>query len=177
MKKSKNPNEIKHPDPYAIDRVARIPTWLKVFLMKFWLAGAVYFFAGWGLFTNTIDKLDEILIIGVILGAVIDLFLNRILKWMKTPDMNTDKYLFVTYKGFFSFLLNILYAVAVTLIIAYAYTGINLAIIAIFHLQDTSIPFGVEPIGFGILFYLLDLLFVTIRVKISNLRRKKAHAE
>jgi hypothetical protein len=177
MKKSKEKlNQPKHQDPYAIDRFSRIPMGVKVFLLKFWLAGAVYFFAGWGLFMNTVDKLDEILVIGVILGAVVDLFLNRLLNWMKTPEVDTDDYAFIHYKGFFSFLLNIVYCLAITVLIAYLYTGVNLALIAIFHLDDTSIPFGVEPIGFGLMFYAIDLLCVFIRVKITHFRRRKTHA-
>lgn len=172
-KEDKEKKDFRRPDPYSIDRFSRIPMWLKVLFLKFWLAGAVYYFVGWGLFINTTYGLDETLVVGVILGAIIDVFINRIIRMMSRPGLNTEKYIVVRYKGFFSFLVNILYGLLITLAVAYAYTGINLAIIAIFHLASDAIPVGVEPFGFGLLFYGFDSLSCWLRDLIA--KRRKPH--
>lgn len=43
-------------DPYKIDKLSRIPVWLKAFFIKFWFAGAVCYFIMFGIqFADALD--------------------------------------------------------------------------------------------------------------------------
>ena len=44
MKKNKN-NEF---NPYATDKLAKIPSWIKILFLKYWVAAATLFFFGIG---------------------------------------------------------------------------------------------------------------------------------
>ena len=58
-------------DPYKIDKLAGLPSWLVVFLLKWWFAGAIYYFAWMGIFAISEDGSTEALIGGVSQGVYI----------------------------------------------------------------------------------------------------------
>ena len=42
-------------DPYKIDKLAGLPAWVVVFILKWWFAGAIYYFAWMGIFAISED--------------------------------------------------------------------------------------------------------------------------
>ena len=141
----------------------KLPAWLKVIIIKFWFAGAVYFFVGWGLFLNTIDQLDLTLAIGLVLGAITDLMVNRIFRSMEQGGNEYSIYMMFPKKNFANFLFNVLYGIILAFAVAYTYHFINVAAIHIKRLPETSVVLGAEPILFGVFCMAYDMLFLLIK--------------
>ncbi|MEX1377482.1 MAG: hypothetical protein AB1Z23_08395 [Eubacteriales bacterium] len=148
---------------FVVKKKRKLPTWLKAVLIKFWFAGAVYFFVGWGLFLNTTDQLDLALVIGLVLGTITDLMVNRIFHGMEHVGNEYSIFMMFPKKNFASFLLNVLYGIILSFIVAYTYHFINAAIIQIKYLPETSVVLGAEPILFGVFCMSYDMLFLLVK--------------
>ncbi len=131
--------------------------WLKALLIKFWFYGAVYFFIGWGLFLVTSDQLDLVVILGLVMGAVNDLAVNRILRGMESPKLEYHPFMMVTSPKFYAFPINLLYGLLLSFMVAYTYNFINIAVISANGLSPDVVPFGAEPIMFGVFSVLYDI--------------------
>ncbi|MDE7076374.1 MAG: hypothetical protein K2O62_03535, partial [Clostridia bacterium] len=77
-------------DPYKVDKLSRIPAWLKAIFMKFWFAGAVCYFIMMG---TGLKDFDGIIVMGVVLGVVVDVLVNPIFGYMQSDKREYDKYI------------------------------------------------------------------------------------
>lgn len=157
--------EEKELDPYKIDRLSQMPMWILITILKWWFGGAVFYLAWMGLFIISNDGSTETIVGGVILGAVIDILLNRIIRFMERGESN-DKYIFVTTKKYYSFILNILYGLFISFFITYV-IGIPVTLIARTFGYEGVI--ALEPISFGLCYVLLDFVLI----KLKRLFKKK----
>ena len=153
-------------DPYKIDKFARIPMWIIVLVLKWWFAGAIYYFAYMGVLVQTQDGSTEAIIGGVIFGAILDLLINRIIRFMEREKGANEKYILVTTKKYVSFILNMLYGLFVSFLITY---GFGFLVASIAKLFNYTGNLGMEPILFGILFVLIDFALI----KLKRLFKKK----
>lgn len=141
----------------------KIPKWLKLGFIKFWFPAAVCFFFLWGLSPYVAAILDLLVITGIALGFVTDLLTNNVLRYIaKTPGEN-DKWMMFPRKGFITLPLNILYAGLLLFFVFNAYNAGNALIIRLSGASADSVPLGVEPILFGLLYLGFDLLLLGIR--------------
>lgn len=152
----------------------RIPTWLKIIFIKFWFGGAICYFFLWGLGLY-LDGLDLMFVLAIGLGVSMDLMVNHLLHYFEPEKGAYDKWMFVRVRKWWSFFLNIIYAAVVLYFVVQIYNTINTAIAG-----DVStakeVPLGVEPIGFGLFFMGVDMLFITIKntfIKIFRDAEKK----
>ena len=152
------------------------PAWLKAALIKFWFAGAVYFFIGWGLFIHTADQLDLTLVLGLVLGIVTDLIVNKIFTGMERGKGEYHPYMMVPQRKYWGFLLNIAYAIALCACVAYTYHIINVAAIRLYDLPETSVALGAEPILFGVFCMAYDMLFLKIKKYIVKRKTENENA-
>lgn len=157
----------------AVKKRRKIPVWLKAILLKIWFAGAVFFFAGWGLFISTSDQLDLMLVLGVVLGAVTDLMINRIFFFMEREKGEYLSFMMVPQKKYLGFILNVLYGILLCAFVVYTYQGINVAAIGIFKLNENTVVLGAEPILFGVFCMAYDMLFLQIKKLIVRKRIKE----
>ena len=98
-------------DKYRSGPKIRLKNWAKAILIKIWFAGSVCFFIFWGLSSYVADRLDLLLIFGIVLGIVTDLLTNNILRtYAETPGAN-DRWMMFPEKRYITFPLNILYAI------------------------------------------------------------------
>lgn len=153
-------------EKYTSKRKRRIPSWLKVVLIKFWFAGAVCYFVMWGL-GLMITGLDLIAVLAVALGVVTDLMVNNVLRHFAPFSGANDKWMMFPKKKFWTFFANIVYAIVVLFFVIQSYTLINVALVGSPETAET-IAVGVEPILFGLLFMGFDLLFVTIKNNVAK---------
>lgn len=131
-----------------------IPQPILLYLIKGWFAGSVYYFVGFGLGIKNL--LDQIVIIGVVLGLVTDLLTNNVIRFLEeTPGAN-DRWMVFSRKSYASFLFNMLYGIAAVAAVAWMYWLIN----RMFDSDPNTIHVGTEPLLFGTLCALLDLLLV-----------------
>lgn len=148
----------------------RLPNWIKAVLIKAWFAGAVFYFVGWGLFINTADQLDLMLVLGLVLGVVTDLIVNRILSSMERSKGEFKALIMFPDRRFLNFILNIIYGVVLCTLVAYTYQLINVSAIELYHLPKTTVAVGTEPILFGILCVSYDMLL--LQIKKLTIKRK-----
>ena len=148
-------------DKYRSGPKIRLKNWAKAILIKIWFAGSVCFFIFWGLSSYVADRLDLLLIFGIVLGIVTDLLTNNILRtYAETPGAN-DRWMMFPQKRFYTFFLNILYAMLLLYCTDMFYTLVNLTLSA--ASGGSRLTLGVGPILFGVVYTAFDLLFITIK--------------
>ena len=64
------------PNPYKLDKLALIPTWIKAFFIKFWVAGAICYFFIWGLGIYIQATLDMLFVTAFSTGIIVDLLVT-----------------------------------------------------------------------------------------------------
>lgn len=158
-----------------------IPTWVKIVFVKFWFGGAICYFFVWGL-GMYLQNLDLMAALAIGLGACTDLLVNNLLKFLEPEKGDYDKWMMVTVRKFWSIFLNVLYAAVLLFFIVQTYVFINQMITGTDAANAQSVPIGVEPIFFGLLYMGYDMLFIFIKnmvkkafrdaeAKVSNSKR------
>ena len=143
--------------------ISRMPAWLKACAVKAWFSGMVFYFIGWGLFIQSSDQLDITLALGLALGVVTDVLINRALIYFGTDKENYRRFIFAYSKRFFSVPINLVYGIILSFAVAYVYHFINLAAQSVTGQPPETIFLGAEPILYGIFFMGLDMLCVLIK--------------
>jgi|GEM_PF-261406 len=147
---------------YKKHRGKKIPTWLKVVLIKAWFAGAVCFFILWGLGVYLQNQIDMLFVLGMVMGLVTDLLVNPLLRFIEEQPGDNDCWMMHPKKGMGSFFLNIVHGYLVLALVFTAYNLVNLAI-ARASGQSDRVAIGVEPFLFGIFCMVFDVLLVGLR--------------
>ena len=139
----------------------KISDWVKVILIKIWFAGSVCFFIFWGLSAYVGDRLDLLLIFSIALGVVTDVITNNILRYYAKTEGENDRWMMFPQKRYYTFFLNILYAMLLLYCTNMFYTLVNLTLSA--ASGGSRLTLGVGPILFGVVYTAFDLLFITIK--------------
>jgi hypothetical protein len=116
----------------------------------------------WGLQLG--DALDSLVLAGVVLGVVTDVLVNPILRFMQTDTISYNAYMMFPFpfKAFWTFFTNIIYYVIVMFGVMYCYSGINILINLITG-TESVIHVGVEPLLFGVLSLIIDMILIGIK--------------
>ena len=157
-------------DPYRHNFLAWLPAWVKAIFIKWWFAGAVCFFIMWGIGQT---GLDAIFLVGVILGVIVDVLVNPIFRMLESDKKEYNYYMMFPFplKAFWTFLTNVIYYLAIALVINYCYFGVNQIINLIKHTTDVYYV-GVEPLLFGVFCVVADMAFIGIKDLIVFLVKK-----
>ncbi|MCR5323364.1 MAG: hypothetical protein K6E85_08865 [Lachnospiraceae bacterium] len=139
----------------------RIPNIVKVMFIKFWFHGAICFFFFLGLGTYVTNIFDMIFVLMIATGVITDLLTNRLIRFIEPEDRDNDRYLMVRTRKYWSFPLNILYAVPLVYCIVSIYGAINIIITGIGGEGAKALSVG--PILYGIFGLIIDQLFVGAR--------------
>ena len=146
----------------------QVPNTVKVLFVKFWFAGAVCYFVIWGLGLYLGSVLDLLVVAAVVMGFVTDLLANNVLRFMEeTPGVN-EKWIMVRKRRYVSLILNLLYAGVLMTLVYLFYEYVNIAITTATGDRE-SVPVGVEPLLFGLLYMGFDLALVGIRNLIKKI--------
>lgn len=151
-------------DPYKLDRMSRVPTWIKAFFVKIWSNGVVCFLFVWGMQNYIADHLDLMVLTGLMLGIINDLFVNTAFLHFQSDKREFDNYIMFPFpfKKFWTFFANIFYYIIVVFSV---YFGI-------YYWVNKLFTFGLEPITFGLFTMLFDMAFIGIKDLIVHLVRK-----
>ena len=140
---------------------------VKALLIKAWFAGATCFFFLWGLGTVVNHWLDQLVVLGLALGAVTDLLTNNLYRfYAKAPGAN-DRWMMFPQKAFYTLPLNILYAYLLLFLVVTTYNVINAAILGL-GIGQGGTPLGVGPILFGVFTAAWDTLLIQIKRTAQN---------
>jgi hypothetical protein len=160
-------------DPYSIDKLSRVPTTLKALFIKWWFAGVVCYFIMMGLgYYLMYDDLDMIIVLGIVMGIVVDVFVNPIFHFLESDRKEYDNFMLFPFpfKKFWTFFTNILYYMCVIIAVAYIFVFINGTLL------NGKATLGVEPLLFGIFTVIVDMIVIGIKDLIVFLiRRAKKH--
>lgn len=175
---SEAPVEKPAQDPYKIDRLSKIPTWIKALFAKYWVAGALCYFGFWGMGLAIGDVLDNLVFVGVLTGAVTDLLVNSAFLYFETDKKEFRKFMMipVSSKKIWPLFVNILYGLLVTFAVFYIYVLINYTVVQARGLPEGSIVLGVEPLLYGLFFLIVDMFFITIKNWVVSVIRKSKKA-
>ena len=140
---------------------------VKALLIKFWFAGATCFFFLWGLGNVLNHWLDQLVVLGLALGAVTDLLTNNLYRFIaRTPGAN-DRWMMFPQKAFYTLPLNIVYAYVLLFMVVTTYNVVNAAILGL-GLAQGGTPLGVGPILFGVFTAAWDTLLIQIKRTAGN---------
>lgn len=105
-------------DPYKTDFLGRVPAWIKAIFIKFWFSGAVCYFIMWGL--NIASSLDRAVLVGAVLGLVVELLVNPLFRFMESDKKEFNYYIMFpfTFKAYWTFFANIVYYVFIGFLVA-----------------------------------------------------------
>ncbi len=143
--------------------IAGLPVWLKALFVKWWFGGAVFYFIGWGLFIQSSDQLDLTLVLGIALGLVTDLLINRALVFFENGRDDYRRYILCYSRRFFSLPVNLIYGAALSILVSYTYHFINLLAQNVSASPAGTIFIGAEPILYGLFFMGYDMLAVGVK--------------
>ncbi|MCR5330395.1 MAG: hypothetical protein K6E62_04305 [Lachnospiraceae bacterium] len=139
----------------------RIPNIVKVMFIKFWFHGAICFFFFLGLGTYVTGIYDMIFVLMIATGVVTDLLTNKLIRFIEPEEGANDRYLMVRTRKYWSFPLNLLYAVPVVYCIVSVYGAINMAVTGIAGEDATVLSVG--PLLYGVFGLIIDQALVGAR--------------
>lgn len=148
----------------------RLADWMKAVLLKWWFAGAVCFFFLWGLGTVVPNRENQLIIVGLALGAVTDLFTNNIFRFYARTLGENDRWMMFPRNSFSTLPLNIVYGYVILFLVVLTYNAVNAFLIAATGVQD-KIPLGVGPILFGLFCTGWDLLLLAAKRMLMRIVR------
>ena len=144
-------------------------------IFRWWAAGAVYFFIGWGTgLGNQRFIIDFVVVMGLVMGVFNILIVNPALRLMfnistrnrpaheNTPWQRTSDYLLELVKNVF-----------IVFLIAMLYITINQVAISLFDLPVDAVPLPGEPILFGLFYVVIFVLINFISTKIKAARNNR----
>lgn len=183
MKENKNVQDI---NPYEIDKLSRIPSWIVILILKYWAAAAAVFFSiiggpdiGLSFDELTTDDpyliLTQSFVIVVILGLFMALFMNYIIRpivrMMHNRRNNTFKFNMINVKGIKSLLLSLPYYFFISIVLFFVviFMGSHGLVLDLF---GTTGGAGIEPFSYGIYFIVVDGIFVLIKNLCNNILQR-----
>ena len=157
-------------DPYKRDKLAMLPTWLKAVFIKWWFAGAVCYFIVWGLSVYIQNDENLMLLTGVVLGIVVDIFVNPAFRYLESDRREYDPYIMFPFpfKQFWTFFTNIIYYVFIMFLVARLYGVLQ----KLTGFIDGSL--AVEPLLFATFCLIIDMAFIGIKDAIVYLVKKNS---
>ena len=153
----------------------KFPSWLIILLIKYWTAGSVLYFFGFGLgfiwaSTSNAENQTIYLTLLLILGYTLinEYVVKPIVRLFRTSNDNTYYYNMINLKGTKSFFLNLLYAIMVIIPVVLIMSVLSV------HGITLTITFedGIDPFSFGLVVVLVDFIYLFIKNTIMNAYKK-----
>ncbi len=152
---------------------AKIPSWLKILFLKYWAAGAAFYFfgVGGGFLWSSVNTDDStlFLLVCLILGyaLVSEYVVKQIVRLMRTSRDDTYYYNIINVKGTKSFFMYLGYSVLVIVPCFYILGFLSSkGLISVWGVE------GVEPLGFGLAVTVVDFIYLFIKNTIFNAYKK-----
>lgn len=148
-------------------------------VVRWWAAGAVYFFIGWGTsLGNQQSIIDFVVILGLIMGVFNILIINPGLRLMFNIGTKRPQRENTGWQRTSDYLIELLKNIFMVLVVVLIYRAINIMAISVFDLSADAVPLPGEPIFFGLfyvfVFVLLEKTSTKIQQTILKLRNKKS---
>ena len=174
MKTKKVKDENMEFNPYEVDKLARVPSWLKILLLKYWAAAAACFLlfgiSQLGLSLDTKSATEDVettVKLLVLLGLFLSVFMNYVLRpfvrLMFNRRDNTYRYNMINMKGIKSFGLALVYNMIMAMIIYLVLVYILSPNGLVLDPFGTTGGIGIEPFTVGFIYLFFDAIFLIIK--------------
>lgn len=162
-------------DPYAMSKSHKLPVWFKACFTKWWVAGMVFYFIFFGIGDPFLNGWIFAVVLGVIWGAITDVFVNHAFRGFDSPTANYKKYIFLGRdRGFITLPANVLYGAAISYV---ACIEILYNIIYLIQKSTGANPddllFFAGPFVYAFLMLGLDMACVAIRNAVEKSLTKR----
>ncbi len=184
----KEVQDINDVDPYKVDKLSKVPSWLIVLILKYWAAAAAIYFIGMDTFlinwseteniqlASDVDKLlygiSQAMLLTILFGLFLAIFSNYIVRpfvrMMYNRRNNTYRYNMINVRGFKSFLLALLYNMPLSLVITIVVVWMGYFGLVLDPFGTTG-GTGVEPFSYALVYVVIDAFCVLIKDIIVNL--------
>lgn len=185
-KKDKDNSSIGEINPYEVDKLSKVPSWLIILFLKYWAAAAAVFFGLIGGIdigisfeqSSTTDPFAIMatdFVVVIFLALILTIFINYpirlITRLLYNRRNNTYKYNMVNTKGFKSFIICLGYilVVSVILYLITLFLSIHGWVLDLFGTTGGS---GVEPFTYAFCFIIVDSIFLIFKYFISNIYQR-----
>lgn len=170
-------DKVDYKDQIKPGKLDKIPSWIKVILLKYWVAGATFYFFGmggafiWATGNNEDSKTIKLwAILGLGLALTLEYIAKPIIRLMRTNIDDTYRYNLINLRGIKSLLLHFIYGFVVVLLVMATSVfldrlGINLDIL---NIADG----GTEPFLFALIFIIFDIIFIFLKRLSINIYKK-----
>lgn len=166
----------KKQNPYQLDKLSRIPSWLIILLLKYWAAAAAVFFSviggvdiGFNLDEVEMDPVNAFITsvqLIIFIALFITLFINYIVRpfvrMMYNKRNNTYRYNMINIKGILSFVLCFGYHIILSVIL-YFITILLSKYGLVLDLFGTTGGIGIEPFTYAFCYIVVDFIFLFIK--------------
>lgn len=143
-------------------------------LIRWWAAGAVYFFIGWGTFLGRQQSIiDFVFFLGLVMGLFNILIVNPGLRMMFNIAPKRPAHENTFSQRISDYLVELIKSGFIVFVVAMTYMAINKALIALFAFPVDSVPLPGEPILFGVFYIIIFVLLEAISKKIKGVVLKK----
>ncbi|MBP7962945.1 MAG: hypothetical protein KBG20_07240 [Caldilineaceae bacterium] len=148
-------------------------------VIRWWAAGAVYFFIGWGTFLGRQQSIiDFVFFLGLAMGLFNILIVNPGLRMMYNIAPKRPAHENTFSQRISDYLVELIKSIFIVFVVALIYMAINKALIGMFAYPVDAVPLPGEPILFGVFYIvvlvLLDAISKKAKQVILNLRNGKA---
>lgn len=148
------------------DKLGKIPSWIKIILLKYWVAGAAFYFFGMGgyflWYNESGDETGNTIRILAIVGLGYTLFKEylekNIIRYMRTNEDDTYRYNLINLHGVKSFFAHLVYCYALTVFMA----SILVNFVKVKDVWGTG-SIGYEPFTVALVYLILDILCILIK--------------
>ncbi|MCR5742091.1 MAG: hypothetical protein K6G38_06505 [Gammaproteobacteria bacterium] len=159
-----NPVE-KNTKQFKSSFLSKIPTPIKACFFKYWTFGAICYFFYWGLGYYVTNMENLTLIVGIATGMLIDVLLTSAFLYFESDQKEYHPYLLcpVPFKKLWSLAINIPVYTIHAFSIYYVYYLINRWIEIAKNLPKGTAPLSVEPLLYGLIALVIDMIIVGIK--------------
>ncbi|MGM9971716.1 MAG: hypothetical protein ACI35W_04845 [Anaeroplasmataceae bacterium] len=161
--------QVDYKDQIKEGKLSKIPSWIKIILLKYWVAGAAFYFFGMGgsfIWNSNPENFDLstvklALLLGVGLGLMMEYITKPIVRMMRTSIDDTYRFNLINLRGTKSLFLNLFYGIIVS-ILSMAMEVLLIRMGIVFDPLNVT-DYGVEPFSMGFCFLFIDFWFIFIK--------------
>lgn len=137
-------------------------------IIRWWAAGAVYFFIGWGTFLgNQTSIIEFVFSLGLVMGLFNILIINPGLRLLFDIGHKRPVHENTVWQRISDQLVELIKNIFIMFIIAMLYQIINQILVSVLSLPSDAVPLTGEPILFGVfyVFVFVSLNFISKKAK------------
>lgn len=142
------------------DWLGSIPPIVKSIFIKFWIAGATYFFLWMSEIALLINRLDLLVALGLVLGLFLNIIYSNVMRACEEGDGKHLQYILFHKKKWYFLFADLLYGVVLIILTMLVYTAINTIINNVNGYSSDIIKFKTDPLGVGAIVVIIDFVFI-----------------